>query len=381
MATNAPTTPRIPVAGPWITDLEVEYAADAARNGWYDQAGEYPRRFEQALAAYVGVEHAVSLPHCTAGLHLALAALGVGPGDQVIVPDVTWIATSAPISYVGATPVFADIDPDTWCITPEAFEACITEHTRAVILVDLYGNMPKMSAISAIARRHDIHIIEDAAEAIGSEHHLGRAGSFGAAGVFSFHGSKTLVTGEGGALVTDDTALYKRVLFLRDHGRPPGDRFFQNTEVAFKYRMSAMQAAVGLAQIERIEALVTRKKQIFDWYLADLGSVEGLQLNCEPPGTVNSYWMVTALFDPSLGLHKREVMQALSQRGIDSRPFFHPLSSLPAYAKTEQARAARRRNTVSHRIAGYGVNLPSALNLTREQVRQVCHAVKDLLCK
>src|SRR5579883_3458057 len=197
------TMKRLPVAGPWITDKEVEYVADAARNAWYSDANLYNDRFERAFADYLGVRFAVTLPHCTAGLHLALLALGVGPGDEVIVPDVTWIASAAPITYVGATTVFADIDPETWCLSADSFERCITPRTKAVIPVDLYGGMPDWDAIRDVADRHKVAIIEDAAEAIGSEYHGRRAGSLGDVAAFSFHGSKTLTTGEPGMLLTD----------------------------------------------------------------------------------------------------------------------------------------------------------------------------------
>ena len=240
MSRGAAVTERIPVAGPWISEREERYAADAAANAWYTRANEYPARFEAAFAAYVGRRYAISLPSCTSGLHLALAALGIGPGDEVIVPDATWIATSAPVSYVGASVVFGDIDPITWCLSPSAIEANVSTRTRAVIVVDLYGGLADMDAIAAVCRRHNLFLIEDAAEAIGAEYHGRRVGSFGAASVFSLHGSKTVTCGEGGVLVTDDSGLFERVRLLRDHGRVPGDKLFENVEVGFKYRMSAV---------------------------------------------------------------------------------------------------------------------------------------------
>ena len=370
---------RIPVSGPWITGKEIAYVTDAVTNAWYDDANVWHERFEKAFAEYMGVKHAIALSHCTAAIHLSLLALKVGPGDEVIVPDCTWIASAAPVTYVGATPVFADIDPQTWCLDAKSFEACITPRTKAVIPVNLYGNMPDWDALRDVARRHGIVIIEDAAESIGSEFKGGRAGSFGATGVFSFHGSKTLTTGEGGMLVTDDDALRARVLFLRDHGRRPGDRLFHNTEVAYKYKMSSMQAALGTAQLERVEELVSRKREIFAWYAEELAGLPGLTLNYEAPGTRNTYWMVTAVLAERLGLRKERVMELLGAQGIDCRPFFHPLSSLPAYAGTPQAEAARSRNPVSYALSPYGINLPSALNLTRDQVRRAGVAVRAVV--
>lgn len=371
---------RVSIAGPWITDREAEYAADAARNAWYSNANMYNERFENAFAEYIGVKHAVTLPHCTSAIHLSLAAMGIGEGDEVIAPDSTWIASVAPISYVGATPVFVDVEEDTWCMSPEAFERAITPNTKAVIPVGLYGSMPDYEAISTIAQKHSIAIIEDAAEALGSELNGAKAGSFGDTGVFSFHGSKTLTTGEGGMLVTDDQTLFDRILFLRDHGRKPGDRFFENAEVAFKYKMSSMQAAVGLAQLERVEDMITRKREIFAWYQDRLGALNTIKLNAEPAGVKNSYWMVTIVFDESTGLTKQTAMEHFDGWNIDTRPFFSPLSSLAAYAHLDTD-ALRRQNPVSYRLGAHGINLPSGYNLQEDDVDYVCQAVQDLLAQ
>ena len=372
---------RIPIAGPSITQTEVDYATDAATHGWYTQAGEYPKRFEEAFEKYLGVKHAVSLPSCTSGLHLALAALKIGPGDEVIVPDLTWIASAAPIQYVGATPVFADVDPDTWCLSVDSVRACLTDRTRAILPVDLYGGLPDYPALRALADEHGLMLIEDAAEAIGSELNDRKAGTWGDLAAFSFHGSKTLTTGEGGMLVTDDEQLHARVMHLRDHGREPGDVNFQNTEVAFKYKMPPVAAAIGLAQVERVEELVTRKREIFSWYLEGLSGVKGVTLNQEPRGIRNSYWMVTALLDPELDWPKEKLMAALRDAGIDSRPMFHPLSSLPAYAGTAAAEVAAKRNSTSYQISPWGINLPSALCLNRKQVNRVIEVLRQLLSR
>jgi perosamine synthetase len=372
-------TERILVSGPWITQKEIDYVTDAVTHAWYENANVYLARFEKAFAEYLGVRYATALPSCTSAIHLSLRALGVGFGDEVIVPDVTWIATAAPIAYVGATPVFADVDPKTWCLSADGFETCVTPRTRAVIPVDLYGNMPDMDAIREVASRRGVAVVEDAAEAIGSEYKGRKAGSFGEAGVFSFHGSKTLTTGEGGMLVTNRQDIYDRALFLRDHGRKPGDKMFFNTEVAYKYRMSSLQAALGLAQLERIEELVARKRQIFAWYQKELADADGVTLNFEAPATKNTYWMVTVVLDKRFGITKEHLMGRMSEQNIDCRPFFHPLSSLPAYTHSEQARAAQARNNVAYRISPYGLNLPSGLNMTEEKVRYVSNTLKEIL--
>lgn len=370
---------KIPVSGPWITEKEIQYTTDAVAHAWYGDANIYHERFEKAFADYLGVRFAITLPSCTSAIHLSLLSLGIGPGDEVIVPDVTWIASAAPITYVGASPVFADIDSETWCLSAESFENSITSKTKAVIPVDLYGNMPDMDAIMKVAKRNNIAVIEDAAEAIGSEYKRKKAGCFGDTGVFSFHGSKTLTTGEGGMLVTDREDIYHRALFLRDHGRKPGDRMFQNMEVAYKYKMSSMQAALGLAQLERIDDLVMQKRRIFSWYQAELSGVKEITLNGEAPETKNTYWMITIILNESLGIKKDSLMERMAEKNIDCRPFFYPLSSLPAYKDSDRSRNAQQRNIVSYMISPYGLNLPSGFNVTEEKVKYICEALKSAL--
>lgn len=351
---------------------------DAVRNAWYDSAGEYPRRFEQAFAARVGRKHAIALPSCTSAIHLSLLAAGVGPGDRVAVPEITWIASAAPIEYVGAEPVFVDVDPDSWCMDCESF-AAQAPGVKAAIPVDLYGNMPDWDGLLSIAEKHDVAVIEDAAEAVGSRHRGREAGSFGLASTFSFHGSKTLTTGEGGMLVTDSDELYERCRFLADHGRTPGDVSFRSTEVAFKYKMSALQAALGLAQLERLDELVERKREIFSWYEELLGDVPAVTLNSEAADVFNSYWMVTAVWDPELPIDAFAVIAALRETGVDSRPMFAPLSSIPAYAAAADRERAARVNEVAYRLADRGINLPSALSMERDDVQRSVESLKQAL--
>ena len=286
---------------------------------------------------------------------------------------------SAPISYVGATPVFADVDARTWCLSAEALEACITPRTKAAVVVDLYGNIPDMDALRSVAQCHGIALIEDAAQAIATEYRGRKAGAFGVTGVLQFHGSKTLTTGEGGLLATDREDLFRRAQILRDHGRRPGDKRFYNAEVGYKYKMSSMQAALGLAQLERIGELIERKRRIFDWYRQGLDDLDGVTLNFEAPGTFNTYWMATVILDPKFGLDKEQCIELLAKRRMDSRPYFYPLSSLPAYAHLPGVASARARNVTSYRLSPYGVNLPSALQLTEQNVRDVCRALREIL--
>jgi perosamine synthetase len=370
---------RIPIAGPWITEKEIRYVSEAVAGGWYANSAKYQTEFERAFATSTARRHAVALPSCTAGLHLALLALGVGPGDEVIVPDVTWIATSAPVSYVGATPVFADVDAASWCITAESIEAVLSPRTKAVIAVDLYGNVPDFDPILQVCREHNVAVIEDAAEAVGTTYKRRPAGSFGTFSAFSFHGSKTLTTGEGGILLLDDEEVHKRCLTLRDHGRPPGDVMYWSHTIGQKYRMSAMQAALGLAQLERLPELIERKRAMFGWYRRELAGVDGITLNAEAPDVFNSYWMVTAVLDPALGWTKEKIVPAMREFNIDCRPFFYPLSMLPAYHAMPAAAQARRRNSVAYAMSPYGVNLPSALSLTEEDVSFVVSKLRTLL--
>jgi perosamine synthetase len=370
---------RIPVAGPSITEREVQLVAEAARNAWYSDHYAFNARFEEMLANYVGVEYAVSTPHCTAALHLALAALGIGHGDEVIVPDVTWIASVAPVVYVGAEPVLVDIDPITWCIDPQAVERAIGPKTKAIIGVDLYGSTCDWAALQKIADKYGLSLIEDSAEALGSTRFGRRAGSFGIVSAFSFHGSKTVVTGEGGMLATARQELFDRVLFLRDHGRSPGDRFFQNTEIGFKYRMSAVQAALGIGQMERIDELIAYKRAIFGWYRDRLRGIDELTLNAEPDGTENSFWMVTIVMNAKVGLDKFGMMAELNRRNIDSRPFFTPLSTLPAFDNRPQAKRFLTDADKGKQVAQYGVNLPSGYNMTEEKVDLVAKVLKEIL--
>lgn len=371
--------PLIPVAGPSITAREGELAAEAAMTAWGPDHYRFNARFEAMMANYVGVSHAVSLPHATSGLHLALAAAGIGPGDEVIGPDVTWIASMAPVSYVGATPVFVDILPDTWCLDPAAVEAAITPQTKAIIGVDLYGSMCDWARLRDIATRHNLVLIEDAAEALGSTYAGHQAGSLGDMAVFSFHGSKTITTGEGGMLVTNDPHLHARVQKLRDHGRPPGDRFFLNDEVAFKYKMSAVQAALGIAQMERIGELIDYKRRLFGWYRDRLAGVPGLQLNAEPQQVRNSYWMVTVVPEARFGHHKFTLQAGLRARGVDSRPFFSQLSGLKAYAgRTDSARFLPA-SPLGAAAATRGVNLPSGYGLDEVTVDRICTSLLETL--
>jgi perosamine synthetase len=377
-AVVGPRSGTIPVAGPWITEREVEAVAAAARGSWYEDATVESRAFETEFAAAVSRRHAIALPSCTSALHLALMALGIGPGDEVVVPESTWIATAAPVDYVGATPVFVDVEPDSWCASIESVSAVLTERTKAILLVDLYGGFPDLLAFEALAAEREIMLIEDAAEAAGGWHRRRAAGSFGQVSTFSFHGSKTLTTGEGGMVLCDDTALHERMLFLRDHGRLPGDFSFRSVEIAWKYKMSELQAALGRVQLARIEELIEKKRAIFGWYRERLAD-SSLDLNFERADERATFWMVTAVFGEETGVTGASARDALAAEGIATRPFFPPLSSLPAFAKSPDVVRAARENPVSYRLAARGINLPSALMLTEADIDRVCKVIRALV--
>lgn len=365
-------TERIAITRPSITDLEIGYVNDAIRRGWGPKCYEYIHRFESEFAAYEGSRFAMATSSCTGAIHLALMAMGVKQGDEVIVPDITWIASVEPVLYIGAKPVLVDVLPDTWCIDPAKVEAAITPKTKAIIVVHLYGNLVDMDAIMAIAGKYGLNVLEDAAEGLGSEYAGRKAGSIGDAGVFSFHGTKTVSTGEGGMLVTDDARLMERARILNDHGRDPkiGKTFWME-EYGYKYKMSNLQAAMGCAQIERAEELVDKKREIFGWYREMLSGLP-CTLNPELPGTKNSYWMPTAVFDRSCGLDREALFAFMKKNNIDSRPFFYPLSSLPAFE-------ARPENAVSYDIYSRGINLPSYHDLELDGVTRVVNCIKEFL--
>ncbi len=364
---------RILYTKPSITEREVAYATDAAANGWGERCYEYIERFESLFKAHLGVKYAIATSSCTGALHMGLAAFGIGPGDEVILADTNWIATAAPITYLGAKPVLVDILPDTWCIDPELAEAAITPRTKAIIATHLYGNLCDMDRLLAIGAKHGIQIIEDAAEAIGSVYHGKRAGSMGLFGVFSFHGTKTITTGEGGMFVTNDADLYEKVLTLSNHGRRRGHtKQFWPDVVGFKYKISNIQAAIGCAQMERIDELVARKREILAYYRERLLPLGGISMNPEPPGTINGAWMPTAVFSPESGVTREKLLEAFAQENIDARVFFWPLSSLPMFSPQPQNRHAWD-------IPARSINLPSYHDLTTPELERVCGVVEGLL--
>ena len=364
--------PRIYYTKPSITEREVAYASDAARNGWGDRCYDYIIKFEDAFKEHLDVQYAIATSSCTGALHMGLAALAIAPGDEVIMADTNWVATAAPIVHLGAKPVFVDISPDSWCIDPALVEGAISPRTKAIIAVHLYGNLCDMNRLMAIGKKYDIPVIEDAAEAIGSVYQGKRAGSIGKFGTFSFHGTKTLTTGEGGMFVTNDPDLYETVLTLSNHGRARGQiKQFWPEMIGYKYKMSNIQAAIGCAQLERIDSLIEAKRQIFTYYAEGLGHLP-IRMNPEPAGTRNGFWMPTMVVNKNMRFDRETLLAALKAENIDGRVFFWPLSMLPMFE-------AKPENEVSRKLHSRAINLPSYHDMTTNEINRVCDIVGQVL--
>jgi perosamine synthetase len=360
----------IPVYEPWLGAREEALVLEAVQSGWISSLGKFIGQFEEEFAAYCGCKYGISTSNGTTALHLALHALGVGAGDEVIVPTLTFIASANSVAYTGARPVFVDVDPVTWTIDPQDVAARITPRTRAIMPVHLYGQMAPMPELRDLAGRHGLWLVEDAAEAHGAAIGSVRAGAWGTIGSFSFYGNKIITTGEGGMLTTDDAALAARCRQLRDHGMPPERRYWHD-EIGFNYRMTNMQAAVGVAQMERIDEFVARKRAIAARYAARLADVPGVTLAAERPGTTSVYWMIALLVEPPFPLDRDQLIVALRAAGIDSRPFFYPLDTLPPYM-------AATPRPVAQSLSRRGLNLPSAPRLTDAQVDYICATLRRL---
>lgn len=355
---------------PSITDLEIQYVEDAIRHGWGEKCYDYIKRFESSFAQYLGIEYALATSSCSGAIHLALASLGIGAGDEVIVPETTWVATASPVVYLGATPVFVDIERDTWCINPEKIREAITPKTKAIMVVHLYGNIAKMNEIMQIAKEHNLYVIEDAAEALGSVYQGRKVGSIGDIAVFSFHGTKTMTTGEGGMLVTNNSTLFEKAKVFNDHGRVAGEpKMFFPHQLGYKYKISNLQAALGLAQTERLDELVAHKVWVFQTYKKHLGDLACLQWNSEPEGTQNCFWLPTIVFDRELNVNMAQLFVIFKENKIDTRTFFYPLSSLPFFEDVPT-------NTVAYDICERAVNLPSYFEITEDQIKRVADCVR-----
>lgn len=360
----------IPISKASITEVEIRWALEAVTNGWGTRGNEYIARFEQRFKDHVGAAHAIATSSATGALHMGLAALGVGPGDEVLLADINWIATLAPIRYLGAIPIFTEVDPRSLCMDPEDAAKKITPRTKAIVVTHLYGNLCDMNRLLELGETHGIPIIEDAAEAMGSYFFQRHAGTMGHFGVFSFHGSKTMTTGEGGMLITQDENLYERVLMLSHHGRSKDEtRQFYPAAIGFKYKTTNMAAAIGIGQLERIDQLLTKRREVFEYYRDGLKDF-ALEMNPEPQGCINGLWMPTFVVGEHSNFNRELLIRQAKARGVDLRSVFWPLSGLDcvqAQNTTEKAFALSLR----------GVNLPSYFDITHSEMDTVIGTVAD----
>jgi len=360
----------IPVAAPVMGEKELAYVTDCVRSGWVSSLGEYVRRFESGFAAYCGVSHGVATHNGTVALHLVLAALGIGPGDEVIVPALTFVATANAVRYTGATPVFVDSEEESWNIDPAAVARAITGSTRAIIAVHLYGHPAQMEPLQQLAKRHNLALIEDAAESHGARYKGRRTGSLGDVGVFSFYGNKIITTGEGGMIVSNDHALVERCFFLENQAKSSSDPYW-HSEIGYNYRMTNMQAALGVAQLEQIDEFISARIRNAAHYRRRLSDVPGLVMPPRADWAENVYWMFSVLVNPEFGADRDQVMAGLHRREIETRPVFYPLHMLPMYNTGQSL-------PVAERVGQTGLNLPSGSGLTPDEVDSVCNALIEI---
>lgn len=360
----------IPVAVPHFAGNEKKYVDDCMDTTWISSAGRYVTEFEKQYAEFMGMKEAISCSNGTVALHVPLVALGLKPGDEIIVPSFTYIATANAVRYCGATPVFADCLPDTWNIDPEDIKRKITPKTKGIIPVHLYGNPCDMEPIMEIAKEHQLFVLEDAAECHGATYHGKKAGSWGDAATFSFFGNKIITTGEGGMVVTNDDALAQKMRILKGQGQDPQKRYWF-IEVGYNYRMTNIEAAIGLAQLEKIEEHIRNRRRVAEWYFEELSGMEDvIQFQKVTDGAESVWWMFSILLTKNAKVSRDELMLKLKEDGIETRPLFYPMHVMPVY-EDKNANCP-----VSEQVAANGMNLPTHALLTREDVKYICNRIK-----
>ncbi len=367
--------PFIPVSEPMLDGNERQYLLESLTSNWISSAGPHVEMFEAAFARCCGTQYGVACSSGTAALHLALVSLGIGSGDEVLVPCFNLIVGVTTVLWVGAVPVLVDADPVTWCVDASQLEAHVSPRTKAILAVHLYGHPCDMEAILAVAKRHRLHVIEDGAQAHGAESRGRRVGGIGDVGCFSFHASKILTTGEGGMLVTNDPAIAARARLLRNQAF--GEPKFVHQTLGFNYRMTNLQAAVGIAQCEKFNEKVAKKRQLAAWYTKALADQPGLTLCAEAPWARNAYWVFGVLLRPEFGCSRDRAMRLLRDQGIETRAFFHPLHRQPALADKSVMGVERPDDfPVADQLGREGLYLPSGLNLSAGQVDRVARALR-----
>jgi len=364
----------IPIAEPLLGKEELDNIIKAVKSGWISSKGKFILEFEEGFAKYCGAKHGVATSSGTTALHLALVALGIGDGDEVIVPTLTFIATANAVTFTGAKPVFVDCHPQYWCMDPNELEDKITSKTKAIIPVHLYGHPCDMDQIKAVAEAHRLWVVEDAAEAHGAEYKGRKVGAFSDIACFSFFGNKIITTGEGGMCLANDEGIAARLRILRDHGQNPNRRYWHDV-VGFNYRMTNMQAAIGVAQLDKIGKLIERRRQVAAWYaeaMADLQGDAGLSLPVEMPWARSVYWMYSILLSPGSSVTRDAVAKKLEEGGIETRPLFFPLHLMPPYS-------GFGRFAVAEDISRRGLTLPSGYNIGEAEVTEICGQISSCL--
>jgi perosamine synthetase len=358
----------IPVAAPDLGETEERYVVDAIRSSWISSSGHYVGKFETTFAELCRARTAVSIVNGTAALHLAVEATGLQPGDEVIVPSLTYIATANAVRYAQGVPVFVDVEPETWCLDPDLIESAITARTKGIIAVDLYGHPADMDRIREVAARHGLWLIEDAAEAHFATYKGRVTGSLADMTVFSFFGNKIVTCGEGGAITTDNPQFERRIRLLRNQGMDPERRYFFQV-VGYNYRLTNVACALLCAQLERREWLINRRRELYRRYRRQLAGVPGVGLQPEAPWAVVTPWLFCVTIDAErFGRTRDEVMAVLQQNRIETRPFFLPVHQLPPYAPFHRGGTL----AITEQLAASGVNLPTFSGMTDAQVDRVC---------
>lgn len=366
---------RLPVAAPDLGGNEERYVVDAIRSSWISSTGPYVDRFEREFAELAGMRAAIAVSNGTVAIHLALLALDAGPGDEVIVPSLTYIATANAVRYVGAEPIFVDVDPATWCLDPAAVDEAVGPATKAIIAVDLYGHPPDMDPINDIAKRSGLAVIEDAAEAHGARYKGRPAGSLGTIGTFSFYGNKIITSGEGGAVTVDDPELERRLRLFRGQGMDPERRYYFPV-IGYNYRLTNVACALLCAQLERWNELLGARAELFAAYERGLASVRGIALQPRAAWAEPARWLFSITVDESeFGVNRDELARRLDTDGIETRPFFHPLHRLPPY---ERRPGSQRELPVTDRLSASGLNLPTSSRMTDADVGRVVNAIRKV---
>jgi perosamine synthetase len=365
--------PFIPISKPSITEKEIAYGTDAIRSTWISSLGKYIDEFERSFAAFSDTKYGVALMNGTVAIQLALEACGVKAGDEVIVPDLSFVATANAVLYLNAIPVFVDIDPFNLCMDPGCIEAAITPKTKAIIPVHLYGHPADMIRINEIAEKHNLVVVEDAAEAHGATVSGKKVGSWGHCGTFSFYGNKNITTGEGGMITTNDEQLYNRCRFLRDHAMSSTKRYW-HPEKGYNFRMTNIQAAIGVAQLERINEITAARSRVFNAYHKRLKDHPVISINNTSPWATNSFWLIAARIKGITEEQRDQLMGRLREENVDSRPFFYPMSDLPYLTKTD-------KTPVTHTVFKEGINLPTYFDLTDFEVDRICSSLISALKK